>query len=148
QAERALVGHARADIHGPRHPAGVATGRMLEHAVCGAPGIAFLGIGRTGAVLNAQAVAVVALPVVRVADNERGDRAAGLGIDRGALAPGVGRRAGAAEVDLVAVVVGERAVAVEDDGRVVEVLGATGIAEVGIGVDRPLGGAPVPRQRG
>src|SRR3546814_18673547 len=44
-------------------------------------------------------------------------------------------------------VVGQRAIAVPVDEGIVEVLSATGITEVGVRVDRPLGVALAPRQR-
>src|SRR3546814_7151348 len=53
----------------------------------------------------------------------------------------------AAQLDLVAMVVGQRAIAVSVDEGIVEVLGAAGIAEIGVRVDRALGVALAPRQR-
>src|SRR5699024_994078 len=120
---------------------------VLEDAVGGAPGVAFLRVGvglLRCAVLFADEVAVVALPVVRVAHAHGRDRAARMGVERGADAPVRRKGVAAAQLDLVAVVVGQRAVAAVIDERVVEVLRAAGIAEVGVGVDRAFGVALAP----
>src|SRR3546814_1598759 len=48
---------------------------------------------------------------------------------------------------VVVLVVGRRVIAVAGDEGIVEVLGAAGIAEIGVRVDRALGVALAPRQR-
>src|SRR3546814_17896152 len=67
------------------------------------------------------------------------DLVTGARIERRADAPVVGDGISAAQLDLVAMVVGQRAIAVSVDEGIVEVLGAAGIAEIGARVDRALG---------
>src|SRR3546814_12092065 len=101
-AEGTLVADAQAEINHPRHATGAAARGVLEDTVAGAPGIPFLRTVRRRAVRLAQVIAVVALPVVGIADAEGRDRATGARIERRADAPVVGDGLSAAQLDLVA----------------------------------------------
>src|SRR3546814_18870691 len=99
-AEGTLVADAQAEINHPRHATGAAARGVLEDTVAGAPGIPFLRTVRRRAVRLAQVIAVVALPVVGIADAAGRDRATGARIERRADAPVGGDGIRAEQLDL------------------------------------------------
>src|SRR3546814_13973096 len=121
-AEGTLVADAQAEINHPRHATGAAARGVLEDTVAGAPGIPFLRTVRRRAVRIAQVIAVVALPVVGIADAEGRDRATGARIERRADPPVDGDGISAAQLALVPQAVGQRAIALPVDAGTVEVL--------------------------
>src|SRR5690606_9256809 len=133
---RQLPGHAGADVVDPRHAAEGAARRVLVLA---------LGIGRV-AVGHADPAGAAAAALAGVAGDrilarpggaEGGDRATGHGGHGAAEQPLLVEAVAATQLDLVAVVVEQVAVALVV-GRVVPVLDHAGIAVVGVGVDRAL----------
>ncbi|KAG1276675.1 hypothetical protein G6F64_014778 [Rhizopus arrhizus] len=84
------------------------------------------------AVGHAHVIAVEVGRIERIACAEAGDRAARLHAQGRGHAQVLGQRVAAAELELVAAIIGQVAIAAVVDPRIVEVLGASGIGEASV----------------
>src|SRR5690606_8860088 len=134
---RQRPGHVGAQVIDPRHAAEGAALAALVHAILPGPGAVGHAEPAGAAAAALAGVAGHGEVLVRPGHAEGRDRAAGHGAQRAAHAPHLVELVGAAQLDLVAVVVEQVAVAVVV-GRVVPVLDHAGVAVVGVGVDRAL----------